>query len=128
MLFLKWNNMFLILPNKITALSDNLPVTPQSCWRTAEPSRSLRRSSAARARLWSARVTAATPPCTSAGIATPACPWWTSVSLWRYPHCVFVSLNCLLPPTSHKCFLSSVVAVESSRLSVCSLSWSPSSP
>lgn len=81
-----------------------LPVVPQSCRRTVELSRSRRRSSAARARLWSAKATVVTPPCTSAGIATPACPWWTLVLLWRY-QTVFVSvfLNSL---SSHPCFSS----------------------
>lgn len=45
---------------------------------------SRRRNSATRARPWSGRVTVETPLCTSAGIATPACQWWTSVLLWRY--------------------------------------------
>lgn len=78
-----------------------LPVVPQSCRRTVELSWSRRRNSAARARPWSARVTVVTPPCTSAGIATPACPWWTLVLLWRY-RTVFVSLLIVFfLPTHH---------------------------
>lgn len=80
----------------VTGVFD-LPVVPQSWRRTVEPSRSRRRSSAARARLWSARVTVVTPLCTSAGTATPACPWWTLVLLWRYS-AVFVCLPRLLSP------------------------------
>lgn len=58
----------------------------QSCWTMAVlVSWSQRRSCAAHVPRWSARATAATPPCTCAGTATPACPWWTSVSPWRYP-------------------------------------------
>lgn len=61
---------------------------------------SRRRSSAALAPPWSARVTVVTPPCTSAGIATPACPWWTLVLPWRYQKpCLFLIVFSLL--TSH---------------------------
>lgn len=100
----------------------------QSCRRTVEPSKSLRRSSAVRAHLSSARVTVVTPLCTSAGIATLACPWWTLVLLWRY-QTVFVFLNRLL--SKHHISVSplKLVAVESSRLflsSVYFLSWSSS--
>lgn len=81
----------------------------QSLWRTLELSWSRKRSSAARARPSSVRVTVATPPFTSAGIATPACPWWTSASPWRCcsalrTHLCFIlcgfllSLSSLYPP------------------------------
>lgn len=89
-IYISWGFIKVTVPNhSILCLSwfdcnPRLPVVPQSCRRTAARSWSRRRSSAARARLWSARVTAVTPPCTCAGIATPACPWWTSASLWRY--------------------------------------------
>lgn len=56
----------------------------QSCQRMVALSWSQRMNSAAHVHLWSGRVTAETPPCMSAGIATPACQWWTSASLWRY--------------------------------------------
>lgn len=89
-IYISWGFIKVTVPNhSILCLpwfdcNPRLAVVPQSCRRTAARSWSRRRSSAARARLWSARVTAVTPPCTCAGIATPACPWWTSASLWRY--------------------------------------------
>lgn len=98
----------------LTGVSE-LPVVPQSCRRTGGPSWSRRRSCAARARLWSARVTAATPPCTSAGTATPACPWWTSASLWRYRNsclCLSDRLSSLLPHVTHLFLLSGLSPVS----------------
>lgn len=88
----------------------NSPVILQSCQRTVELSRSQRRSYVARVHLWSARVTVVTPLCMSAGIATPACPWWTLALLWRY-QTVFVFLNLL---SKHHISVSALelVAVE----------------
>lgn len=104
----------------LTCMSE-LPVVPQSCRRTVELSWSRRRSSAARAHLWSVRVTVVTPPSTSAGTATPACPWWTLVLLWRY-QAVFLLSSAVFLHISHLIFLSSLVAVVSS-LVFCPVCW-----
>lgn len=82
-------HIFVILESSLMAYiaiyaNQHLSNGCQSCQRTVGLSWSLRMNSAARAPPWSGRVTAATPLCTSAGIATPACQWWTSVLLWRY--------------------------------------------
>lgn len=98
----------------LTSMSE-LPVVQQSCRRTAELSWSRRRSSAARAHLWSVRVTVVTPPSTSAGIATPACPWWTLVLLWRY-QAEFLLSSAVCLHISHLFCLSSPVAVVSSLI------------
>lgn len=66
----------------------------QNFWTTVRWSRSPRRSSVAHARPWSARVTVETPLCTCAGTVTPACPWWTSVLLWRYGAVCHQVLSC----------------------------------
>lgn len=56
----------------------------QSPLRRRRATRSRRMTSVRRAPRWSARPrTAATPWCTYAGTATPACPWWTSAWRWR---------------------------------------------
>lgn len=118
---INWLQFFLL-----TAVFE-LPVVPQSCRRTVELIWSLRRSSAARARPWSARVTVVTPPCTSAGIATPACPWWTLVLLWRYQTACLSSSVCL--HTSHICCpLQPCSCGRGSGVcsALCCLSWSSS--
>lgn len=78
--------IFVYLESSLISICANQHLSngSQSCQRTVGLSWSLRMNSAARAPRWSGRVTAATPLCTSAGIATPACQWWTSVLLWRY--------------------------------------------
>ncbi|KAG7271288.1 hypothetical protein CRUP_003242 [Coryphaenoides rupestris] len=103
-------------------LTSSPPALPTSSRTRGSGSRNRRRSWPAPDPPWSAPVTAATPPCTSAGIATPACPWWTSALPLRCV-CVCVCV-CVFCPVVWFVLFHNLKGVEKRILTSFSLSLS----